>query len=122
MFNEYLRTSETSNPFSGPGGSEAALEPAPHPVRQQHREPLGRPALGLLHGLLHHRGAGLLLHRRPHGAHEREELPRHGRLRPEAGQHLRLTPGAEERILTGYGNARSSGEVSAAPLRRPPLR
>ncbi|MEQ2199415.1 hypothetical protein XENOCAPTIV_026063, partial [Xenoophorus captivus] len=75
-----------------PGGSEATLEPAPHPVWQQHWKPLGCPALSLLHGFLHHRGAGLLHHRRSHRTHERKGLPRHRRVHPEVGQHLRLTP------------------------------
>lgn len=75
----------------GPSGSEEALEPVQHPVRQQHGKPLGRHALGLLHSVLHHRGAGLLQHRRPHGTHERQRLPRGGRLHLKVGQPLRLT-------------------------------
>lgn len=77
--------------FLGPSGSEAALEPVSYPVWQQRRKPLGCPAFSLLHGFLHHRGAGLLQHRQPHRTHERQRLPRRRRLHLKVGQPLRLT-------------------------------
>lgn len=75
----------------GPSSSEAALEPVSYPVWQQHRNPLRRHALSLLHSLHHHRGAGLLHHRQSHGTHERQELPRHGRLHLKVRQPFRLS-------------------------------
>lgn len=74
----------------GPGSSEEALESAQYPVRQQCGKPLGCPAFRLLHGVLHHRGAGLLQHRRPIRTHERQGLPRHRHLHVKVRQPLRL--------------------------------
>lgn len=75
----------------GPSGSEEALEPVSNPVWQQRRKPLRCPAFSLVHGFLHHRGAGLLHHRQPHRTHEWQRLPRCGRLHLKVGQPLRLT-------------------------------
>lgn len=82
---------ETAPSPPGPGSPAEALEPVPDPVRQQRGEPLGRAALGVLHGVVHHRGAGLLHHRRPLRTHERQRLPRRRRVHTK-GQPLRLTP------------------------------
>lgn len=73
----------------GPSGSEEALEPVSDPVWQQRGKPVGCAAFSLLHGVLHHRGTGLLQHR--HRTHERQELPRRRRLYPKVRQPLRLT-------------------------------
>ncbi|XP_061648622.1 calcitonin gene-related peptide type 1 receptor isoform X1 [Phyllopteryx taeniolatus] len=75
----------------GPSSFTAALEPVQPPVWQQHRKPFGRPALGILHGFLHHRGARMLQHRRPIGTHERQRMPRHGCFHPKDGKRLCLT-------------------------------
>lgn len=77
--------------WSGPSCSEATLEPVSYPVWQQHRKPLGCPALSFLHSFLHHWGTGLLQHRRSLGTHERQRLPRLRCLHTQVRQPLRLT-------------------------------
>lgn len=88
--------------WPGPGSPAATLEPVPDPVWQQRGEPLGRPALGFIHSLLHHGGAGLLQHRRQLRTLERERIPRRRQLHPEIRQSLCLTVALSSNFILSF--------------------
>lgn len=88
--------------WPGPGSPAATLEPVPDPVWQQRGEPLGRPALGFIHSLLHHGGAGLLQHRRQLRTLERERIPGRRQLHPEIRQSLCLTVALSSNFILSF--------------------
>lgn len=72
----YVHWDHLSIPSPGPSGFKAVLESVPHPVWKHHRA-VRCYEVCLVHGVLHHRGPGLLQHRWPHRTLEWQKLQWH---------------------------------------------